>query len=194
MLYPVDRDLSRLREICELMKLLGTVHLVTVGGIATRDADPSHVVEVLNMMGETALEYGIRAGYHNHTNHTGETLEEVEELLALTDPDKFFGFLDTGHATRDFTGHALGGRALLFHERNWDRMDYIELKDWSEAHDLSTDIGAGACDFEGVFAILRESRYSGWIGVEQNGPMGDKPPLESARAGYTFIRAGLGAA
>ena len=190
--HPVDSDLGALRKTCEAMNLLGATHLVAVGGIASRGADPASVADVLNRMGETALEYGIRVGYHNHTNHTGETLEEVEGLLSLTDPEKIYGFLDTGHATRDFTGYARGERAGLFLMRNWDRMDLIELKDWSEEHDLCTDIGAGACDFSRVFAILKEKCYGGWLGVEQNGPMGNKTPLESASASCQFIRSRLG--
>ena len=190
--YLADPDLTQLRETCELMRELGAHHLVTGGGVATRDANPADVARVLDQIGETALEYGVRAGYHNHTNQTGETLEETEELLKLTHQDFVFGFLDTGHATKDFAGHPLGERASIFLERNWSRMDYIELKDWSEEHDLSTDVGSGRCNFDSVFEILNQRTYSGWIGVEQNAPMGDKTPLQSARSSRDFIRARLG--
>ena len=189
--YGIDPTLTGLRETCESMQTLGAHHLVAVGGMASREADPGVVADVLNRIGETALEFGVRAGYHNHTGTTGETLEQTENLLALTDPEKFFGFLDTGHATKDFAGHPVAGRAVLFLERNWDRMDFIEFKDWSEAHDLNTDVGAGACNFDGVFNLLTEREYHGWITVEQNGPMGNKTPFESAKASCDFIRTGL---
>ena len=107
-------------------------------------------------IGETTLVYGVPACYHNHTGNTGETLEETEQLLALTDPAKFFGFLDTGHATKDFVGHSAEKRAAMSPERNWDRIDFLEFKDWSEEHDLCTEVGAGVCDYEAVFRILKE--------------------------------------
>jgi sugar phosphate isomerase/epimerase len=190
--YTIDRDSDRLRRVCELMQSLNARHLVTIGGLATRDTDPAEIAPLLNEIGETALVYGVHACYHNHTGNTGETLEETEKLLALTDPAKFFGFLDTGHATKDFVGHSAEKRAAMFLERNWDRIDFLEFKDWAEEHDLCTEVGAGVCDYEAVFRILKEKAYSGWITVEQNGPMGHKTPLECARASRDFIRSGLG--
>lgn len=190
--YPVDRDVDCLRAVCERMQSLDARHLVTIGGIATRDADPAEVADVLNAIGAISLEYGIHACYHNHTHHTGETLEETERLLALTDPATFFGFVDTGHATKDFVGHPVEKRAAVFLERNWSRIDFMEFKDWSEEHNLCTEIGAGRCDYDAVFQILKDKNYSGWITVEQNGPMGNRTPLDGARASLDAIRRGLG--
>jgi len=158
--YSIDRDFDRLRGTCEFMRSLNARHLVTIGGLATRDADPVEIADILNEIGEIALEYGVHACYHNHTDNTGETLEETEHLPALTDPGKFFGFVDTGHATKDFVGHPVERRAAL-------------------------------CDYDAVFQILKEKGYSGWITVEQNGPMGDKTPVECAKASREFIRKGL---
>ena len=123
--YIIDRDSDRLRRVCALMQSLNARHLVTIGGLATRDADPAEVTAILNEIGEIALSYDVHACYHNHTNHTGETLEETEQLLALTDPAKFFGFLDTGHATKDFVGYPAERRAAMCLERNWDRIDFL---------------------------------------------------------------------
>ena len=190
--YVIDRDFDRLRRVCEAMQRLGAPHLVTIGGIAQRGADMDQIAELLDAMGEVALQYGVRACYHNHTYHTGETLEETEALLARTDPAKFFGFLDVGHATKDFAGYPVEQRAALFLERNWDRIDFLEFKDWSEEHDLRTEVGAGRCDYAAVFAILKRNGYSGWVTVEQNGPMGDRTRIESVRASCAFIRSGLG--
>lgn len=188
----IDPDLGGLHAACEPMQALGARHLVMIGGIATRDADPAEVADVLNAIGEAAMVYGVRACYHNHTDHTGETLEETERLLALTDPTRFFGFLDTGHATKDFVGHPVERRAAVFLERNWDRIDFLEFKDWSEQHELCTEVGGGLCDYGAVFQVLKDRNYSGWITVEQNGPMGDKTPFQCAKASRDFIRRGLG--
>ena len=190
--FRIEHDLAGLRAVCERMQALGARHLATIGGIATRDADPADIADVLNAIGEAALAYDVRACYHHHTGYAGETLEETERLLALTDPTKFFAFVDTGHATKDFVGHPVERRAVTFLERNWDRMDFLELKDWSEQHDLCIEVGAGLCDHNAVFQVLKERDYSGWITVEQNGPMGDKAPLDCAKASRDFIRGGLG--
>ena len=190
--YSIDRDFESLRAACALMQSLSTRHLVTIGGLANRDADPAEIATLLETMGEIALEYDVHACYHNHTGNTGQTLEETEQLLARTDPTKFFGFLDTGHATKDFVGHPVEQRAAMFLERNWDRIDFLELKDWSQEHDLCTEIGAGLCDHKAVFKILKDNGYSGWITVEQNGPTGDKTPRQCAQASRDFIREGLG--
>ena len=123
--YTIDRDYDRLRRVCELIQSLNARHLVTIGGLATRDADPTDIATVLNKIGESALAYGVHACYHNHTGNTGETLEETEQLPALTDPAKFFGFLDTGHATKDFVGYPAERRAAMCLERNWDRIDFL---------------------------------------------------------------------
>ena len=178
--------------IFEIMQILGARHLVTIGGLAKRDADMNEIAELLDQIGEIALTYDVRACYHNHTDHVGETMEETEALVALTDPTKFFGFLDVGHATKDFVGHPVEERAAIFLQRNWDRIDFIEFKDWSEENGLNTAVGAGQCNYGGVFSILKERNYSGWITVEQNGPTGDKTALECAKASREFIRQGLG--
>ena len=188
----IDRDFDRVKRIGEIMQKLGAKHLVTIGGLAKKGADMDIIADILNRIGEIALTFGVRACFHNHSDCTGETLEETEALIGKTDPNKFFGFLDVGHATQDFVGHPVAKRAAIFLERNWKRIDFLEFKDWSDEYKLHTEVGAGTCDYQSVFRILKEKHYSGWITVEQNGPMGNKTPLECAQASRDFIRRGLG--
>lgn len=188
----IDNDLDRVKCVCEVMQNLGAKHLVAIGGLAKRGADKDEIAAVLNRMGEIALSYDVRACFHNHSDCTGETLEETEMLISKTDPSKFFGFLDVGHATQDFVGHPVAQRASIFLERNWERIDFLEFKDWSEEYKLNTEVGTGACDYESVFKVLKEKQYSGWVTVEQNGPMGNKTPFECAQASRDYIRKGWG--
>ena len=190
--FIIDRDFERLRRVCEAMQSLGCQNMVLLGGLARRHADFAEIVDLLNQIGEIAHRYGISAGFHNHTDHTGETLEETERLLAMTDPEKVSGFLDIGHATKDFTGYPTASRAALFLERNWERIRFLEFKDWSPESDLRTEVGAGEADWERIFQILKERGYSGWITVEQNGPSQGRTPLECAIASRQFISEGLG--
>ncbi len=188
----IDRDWDALERTCQTMQSMGARHLVALCGLAKKGADPQEIADVLSQAGEIAMGFGVWACYHNHTNDTGETLEQVEDLVGRTDKRHFFGFLDVGHATKDFAGHPVEKRAAIFLERNWDSIKFIEFKDWSEEHDLNTEVGAGRCDYRSVFDILKSRNYSGWITVEQNGPMGNKTPLACATASREFIRRGLG--
>jgi inosose dehydratase len=186
--YFIDRDFDRLRRVCEQMAVLDCRRLVTIGGLAVRGADMREVADLLNQIGGIALEYDILAVFHNHTGHTGETLEETEQLLSLTDPALFFGFLDIGHATKDFVGHPVADRAAIFLERNWDRIRFLEFKDWSPETDLATEVGAGQCNYGKVVEIIKRRGYTGWITVEQNAPTPGKTPFESARSSRDTIR------
>ena len=190
--FIIERDFDRLRRVCEAMQSLGCENMVLLGGLAKRHADFTEIATVLNQIGEIAGSYGISAGFHNHTDHTGETLEETERLLAMTDPAKVSGFLDIGHATKDFGGYPPARRATVFLERNWERIRFLEFKDWSAESDLRTEVGAGEADWQRIFQILSERGYSGWITVEQNGPSDGRTPLECAMASRTFISNGLG--
>lgn len=190
--FIIDRDFDRLGRVCEAMHSLGCRNMVLLGGLARRHADFAEIADLLNQIGETARRYGISAGFHNHTDHTGETLEETERLFALTDPEKVSGFLDIGHATKDFAGYPAASRAALFLERNWERIRFLEFKDWSPKSDLRTEVGAGEADWGKIFQILKERDYSGWITVEQNGPSEGRTPLECALASRKFISEGLG--
>jgi inosose dehydratase len=190
--YFIDGDDERLKRACETMQEYGCRHLVALAGLAAKGADMRAVADLLNRMGGIATECGVMACYHNHTGNTGETLEETEELVGLTDPERFFGFLDVGHATKDFAGHPVADRAAIFLERNWDRLRFIELKDWSPESDLATEVGAGLTDYAKVFGILKRRGYCGWITVEQNAPTAGKTPLECARASREYIRAHFG--
>ena len=69
------------------------------------------------------------------------------------------------------------------------------LADRHTKHDeeiIRTEAGPGECNYKNVFSILKEKNYSGWITVEQNGPMGRKTARECAKASREFIRQGLG--
>ena len=189
--FLITRDFDWLQEVCAAMQRLGGKYLVTIGGLDKRGADMGEIAELVNQIGEAALPYGIRTVYHNHTGQVGETLAETQDFLNRTDPDKVAGFLDLGHATKDFVGHPIAERALLFLEKNWSRIEFLEFKDWSEEYDLCTEVGAGLCDWDAVFTLLKNKRYSGWIAVEQNGPMGERTLRESVAASSDFIRRGL---
>ena len=189
--YLITRDFDFLAEVCSAMQRLGGRYLTTIGGLDKRGADMGEIADLVNQIGAAANAYGIRTVYHNHTGQVGENLEETSAFLELTDPDKVAGFLDLGHATKDFAGHPVAERASIFLKNHWSRIEFLEFKDWSEKHDLCTEVGAGRCDWAAVFALLKENNYEGWIAVEQNGPMGERKRRKSAAASARYIRQGL---
>jgi len=189
----IGEDMDSLRRLCDRMRQLECKNLVCLAGLSIRDSGLTihQLAERLNSAGEVTNEFEIRTCYHHHTNQLGETMEETEQLLHLTDPTLIDGFVDTGHATKDFKDHPVEQRARIFIERNWDRINFIEFKDWSEDTKLCTEVGTGLCDFKSVFNIIKEREYEGWITVEQNGTIDKKLPVESAKASFEFIRKGL---
>ena len=192
--WHVEEKWDQLHRVCAIMQQLECTNLVTLGGLARRSRGLSldEVAGLLERAAEVARPYGLRVGHHNHTADWAESLEECEALLAKLDPEKMGAFLDCGHATKDFAGHPVADRARLGLEKFWDRLFFLEFKDWSPEHDLRTPVGCGATDYQAVFDLLKSRGYSGWIAVEQNGPMGELSRRECAMISRAFIRGGLG--
>jgi len=191
----VHANFDQYRRACAFMAALGARHLVCLGGWGKAPGDFEALGALLNRIGEIALSCGVRAVYHNHTGNTGETFEDMDLLLARTDPARFFVMCDTGHATKDFVNQPVKERAVRFLAKYWDRLDFLELKDWNPETDLNTPLGEGLCDHGAVFALLKAKSYQGWITVEQNGhegPSRGRAPLECARISREFIRKELG--
>lgn len=188
----VHRDLDTYRKTCAFMAQFNCKHLVCLGGVGTTVDNYIELADALNPIGEIALEYGIRAVYHN--GRTRETFEDMTTVLTHVDPTKVFAMCDLGHATRDFVEFPIAERAIHFLKTYWDRIDFLEFKDLSDETELNTPVGEGLCDWKTVFAFLKEKNYTGWITVEQNGHQElskGRTPLECATISRHFIRRGL---
>ncbi|MFC1715952.1 sugar phosphate isomerase/epimerase family protein [Candidatus Poribacteria bacterium] len=183
-------DLDQYRRICSFMAELRCRHLVCLGGVGTVVENYVALGPVLERIGETALEFGVRVVYHN--GRTRESFSDMETVLSNSDPGKVFAMCDTGHATRDFVELPRAERAVRFMEKYWERLDFIEFKDWHPETDLNTPVGEGLCGWEAVFALIKEKRYSDWITIEQNGLSRGHSAVECARISRQFIHEGLG--
>jgi sugar phosphate isomerase/epimerase len=103
--------------------------------------------------------------------------------------------LDTGHATKDFVELPHKERAAHFLEKHWDKINYMELKDWNEVSDLNTPLGEGYTDYERIFNLMKNKGYTEWVTVEQNGNDGlslGRSALECAKLSRQYIRKNLG--
>jgi sugar phosphate isomerase/epimerase len=187
-------DLDYYRRVAEFLAELGCTNMAYIdakGG----PKEYAKLGERLSEIGEISLAYSVRTLYHNHTRGVGETFAELEKVHAHADPDKVFVMLDLGHATKDFVDLPVRDRAIHFLRKHWERIKFMEFKDWNEQTDLNTPIGEGHCDYDAVFELIRARGYSGWITVEQNGNEGlslDREPAECARLSREYIRSGLG--
>jgi inosose dehydratase len=132
--------------------------------------------------------------FHHHTATFVEAPWEIERLLELTDVDLL---LDTGHL-------ALGGGDPVEALRNWgNRINHIHIKDvrndvlsgviadgadmpeaWRRG--VFCELGTGDVDLDAFFAALAQSRYSGWLVVEQD--MVPQSPADAEDASAAQVR------
>jgi sugar phosphate isomerase/epimerase len=161
-------DFLATHRLAEWAREVGGEVMVISGRCGT-EAEWKIVLPIIERHAEIAAQHHLVGVYHHHTGWIAETFEQTERLLADTNPDKLKAMLDCGHATKDFKGHS----AQEYFHRHHDRIKYVEFKDWSPETDLSTEVGAGRCDFPAVAGELKEHGYEGWIVVEQNGPQAD---------------------
>ena len=133
----------------------------------------------LNELGRRTLEYGIRLAPHPHIWGPLEREAEVRRLFDLTDPKYVWMTADTGHLT-------LGGAdAVQIISDYFPRLAEIHLKDTyakyrgnkqtptPEMHREASvyhNFGGGGVDFVGVFKVLREKHFKGWVVMDVDGP------------------------
>lgn len=191
-IWGINLNFDQYRRVCGFMNKMDCKNLVMLGGYGKQDGDFKVLANVLDYIGEIANASGVNMVYHNHSGLTGETLADMDKLLAYADSSKMSVMVDTGHATCDFIDiPEIGQRAVRFLRKYWNRVSFIEFKDFNDKTGLSTPVGEGFCDHQAVFDLLKEKDYSGWITVEQNGPSLGRTPFECAKISSEFIRRGL---
>ena len=153
----------------------------------------------LNGIAKLAQAKGMKTAFHYHIGTGVQSMEETEKLLAMTDPDLVGLVFDTGHST------LAGGDPVKLLEKYLDRVYHIHFKDlrsdvyhqakeqdWSFLTSVKEGIftvpGDGdMVDWDGIFAILNDSDYEGWIVVEAEQDPAKADPLEYAIKARKFI-------
>ncbi|MCL2023247.1 MAG: myo-inosose-2 dehydratase [Oscillospiraceae bacterium] len=153
----------------------------------------------LNKLGEIAKSEGMRLTFHHHMGTVVQTAEEIDRMMANTDPDLVYLLFDSGHL-------AYCGEDYLAVLRQYvSRVGHVHLKDIRpdvvarvRAEDMSfldgvragafTVPGDGCVDFDGIFRILSENNYEGWMLVEAEQDPAKANPLEYAILARKFIR------
>ena len=193
-LHAADRELG---PVMDLMNETGCRLLACIVH-TPKERTPDlykHYAETMNKIGERACARGICAHLHNNTDSILRNFTDWELLAPLIDWSKVSFMADTGHVTKDFAEKPHVERAVTYLDENWDKLHYLELKDYNAVTGLDTPLGEGLCDFAAIFAFMKARGYSGWITVEQNRDNGlslGRSPDECARVSLNYARAGLG--
>jgi inosose dehydratase len=143
---------------------------------------------------------GLRSVFHHHCAGFVETPWEIEALLQHTDPSLVGLCFDTGHYR--FGG---GNEPVELLRRHRSRIWHVHFKDCSAAvhaqsrtkgwdyfeslkHGIFCELGRGEAPFAAILAELKQSRYHGWIVVEQDVLPGMGAPKEFALRNREFLR------
>lgn len=154
----------------------------------------------LNELGRRAKRKGMKVCFHPHVGTGIETLEEIDRLMANTDPELVFLTFDTGHST------VAGESAVEVLGKHIKRVGHIHVKDvrgdvlrrvreenlsflQGVLNGMFTVPGDGTeVDWDGIFNILKENDYEGWIVVEAEQDPAKADPLEYAQKARVFMK------
>ncbi|MCC7367247.1 MAG: TIM barrel protein [Chloroflexi bacterium] len=146
----------------------------------TTDAQLEVLADSLNRLGRATADLGVKLAPHPHIWGPIERPHEIHRLMELTDPRYVYLLPDTAHLNLG------GGDPLELIRQYYDRVAAIHWKDTKasyrgftgptptkEAHAreiLYKDLGAGGVDHEGIWALLLERGYEGWITLDLDPP------------------------
>lgn len=154
-------------------------------------------------LGRVAKDEGFRLCMHHHMGTGVQTPEEVERFLNDTSPDTVFLTFDTGHFSYN------GSDPVRQLKKFLPRVGHVHLKDLRPAvqslgmsedwpfmkavrEGVFTVPGDGAVDFPGIFKVLEDGGYQGWMVVEAEQDPAKADPLEYALKARDYIRAHTG--
>jgi len=146
----------------------------------TSDDDLKVLAESLNALGEATMQYDVRLSPHPHIWGPIERPEEIHRMMELTDPRYVYLLPDTAHLNLG------GGDPLGLMTQYYDRIYAIHWKDTKAAYRgftgetptrashnqeiLYKDLGAGGVDIPGIWNMLLERGYDGWITLDLDPP------------------------
>ena len=156
--------------------------------------DHERLGRLMTTIGKRTADLGIPVAYHPHMGSIGEKPNDIERVLAASDPRYVHLLLDVAHY------RAGGGDPIVAIRQHADRLIFLHIKDLRQGPGAGApyqfvELGRGSIDLPGVFAALREKRFSGWAVVELDS-VSDKggTPKASAEISKRYLRDVIGAA
>jgi inosose dehydratase len=166
----------------------------------TSAEDLEALADSLNTLGRATAELGVKLSPHPHIWGPVERPEEIHQLMELTDPRYVYLLPDTAHLNLG------GGDPLELIRQYYDRVSAIHWKDTKAAYRgftgptptreehareiLYKDLGAGGVDIEGIWNLLLERGYQGWITLDLDPPRpaeGEGTYADKLRINHRFL-------
>jgi sugar phosphate isomerase/epimerase len=137
---------------------------------------------------ELAKEYGITAGFHNHSGNVGLAGWDTRLILEGFDPKWIGYYYDSNNAAEE--GAVRGWEITL--RLALPRLKMAALKDfyWAKVNgkwsSMSCPLGEGMVNWSRLFPLLTSAGFSGPISIHQEYKPSDK--MAAARADLEFVR------
>jgi inosose dehydratase len=148
--------------------------------------DHERLGHLLTEIGKRTSTLGIPIAYHPHLGSIGEKPADIDRVLSASDPRYVHLLLDVAHY------QAGGGDPVAAIGKYADRLLLLHIKDLREKQFV--ELGRGTVDLRGVFAALRDVRFSGWAVVELDSVPDKKgTPRESAKISKRYLETQIGA-
>ena len=161
------------------------------------DAQWATLLERIEVVGQYLQSQGVALAYHHHMGTVVESEADVDRLMTGTS-DAVGLLLDSGHLTY------AGGDPVAVAKRYADRIRHVHCKDIRNTvmvdaknramsfldavlQGVFTVPGDGDVDYPSIFAVLKESNYSGWLVVEAEQDPAVAHPLTYAKLGYANL-------
>lgn len=207
-----EEEIEALQDHLHLLKSLGSTAMVfcevthCVHGqketpVSKRpkmtDAQWAEFLPKLETVGQYLQDQGVALAYHHHMGTVIETEDDIDRMMQGTSGAVGL-LLDSGHLTY------AGGNPVSVAKRYSDRIRHVHCKDIRKSvmqdalnQNLSflnavlngtfTVPGDGCVDYAGIFKVLKESNYSGWLVVEAEQDPAVAHPLTYAKLGYSNL-------
>ncbi len=176
-----DEEIENIVKTAEFIKEMGSDRIILGGGRKKEEGntekDYKLFTEAINIIGERAMEIGIKACYHPHWGTMVENREQLTKFLDMTDPEVVFLCPDTAHLKKG------GADPFEVFQTYLDRIAYVHFKDIKEGNFM--ELGEGEIDFPPILKLLTDAGYKGWLVVELDSTT--RTPKESAQISKKYL-------
>jgi inosose dehydratase len=184
-----DEDVEQVTKWARVAQSLGASTIVLQAG--QRQAEPytgfAGMAEAFNEIGRRARDLGLTTAIHPHTGTLIETGAEIDAILDAVDP-ALVGFApDTGQIAKG------GADPVAKLRQHKDLIYHVHLKDYAggreTAHAGYAPVGSGVMDMAGIFEVLEEAGFEGWVNVELDGrPAPPLVPRDAAAMSLGYLK------
>ena len=166
--------------------------LLCLGGPAapSRDHYETDFAQAVRFYNEVALrgaDLGVTVCVHPHSHH-GSLVESAEEYARLLESTASSGLMfnpDAGHIARS------GQDVCACFRAHRDRIAHVHIKDADHQGNWQP-LGQGTIPWADLFALLGETRYTGWIVAEEESELAWRDGVAAVKANREYLQRLLG--